>query len=228
MIQITWAEIKAIIDAGAAYTYYEDPQLNVIINLQDGNIIYQAVVSGADLTDFNDNYLLGASSKTSNTSQQRIQDLISSNLVDANRLKVDVTGTLTDGKVKATDQDSTTGFLQEKIVSANNKISISVLDAGNDEDLQLQLNPANIGTNELNNDANFITAAQAPVQSSDISDFETSSELNARDVINRNRTNHTGTQIASTISDFSSAVVAAETTTTLDFNNTTKSINIYK
>ena len=39
----------------------------------------------------------------------------------------------------------------------------------------------------------------------DISDFETSSELNARDTANRSRANHTGTQLASTISDFETA-----------------------
>lgn len=46
------------------------------------------------------------------------------------------------------------------------------------------------------------------VAPSDLSDFETTSELNARDTANRSRSNHTGTQAASTISDFTSASVA--------------------
>lgn len=40
----------------------------------------------------------------------------------------------------------------------------------------------------------------------DISDFETTAELNARDTANRDRANHTGTQTASTISDFDTEV----------------------
>lgn len=44
--------------------------------------------------------------------------------------------------------------------------------------------------------------------SSDIANFETTTELNARDVANRARANHTGTQLASTISDFDTTVEA--------------------
>lgn len=53
-----------------------------------------------------------------------------------------------------------------------------------------------------------ITAADTAVQPADISDFETSSELDSRDTANRDRANHTGSQSASTISDFDSAVDA--------------------
>lgn len=42
----------------------------------------------------------------------------------------------------------------------------------------------------------------------DIADFETTTELNARDTANRARANHTGTQAASTISDLDTAVAA--------------------
>lgn len=38
--------------------------------------------------------------------------------------------------------------------------------------------------------------------------YETTTELNARDTANRSRSNHTGTQTASTISDFASTVIA--------------------
>ena len=40
----------------------------------------------------------------------------------------------------------------------------------------------------------------------DISDFETSTQLDVRDTNNRNRANHSGTQLASTISDLSSTI----------------------
>ena len=51
-----------------------------------------------------------------------------------------------------------------------------------------------------------IGALSTALQPSDISDFESSTQLNNRDSANRNRSNHTGTQLASTISDFETAV----------------------
>jgi hypothetical protein len=143
-------------------------------------------------------------------------------LLDSQRIKVDVTGTLTDGTVKVSSNDSTTGFLQNKIISADTKINVDVINEGASEELRIQLVSANINTTDLNNNANFINATQAPVQIADIANFEETSELNARDTQNRNRANHTGTQTASTISDFTTAVQTAETDTTLSFNNTTK------
>jgi hypothetical protein len=50
--------------------------------------------------------------------------------------------------------------------------------------------------------------ADSAVQPADIANFETTTQLNARDTANRNRDNHTGTQLASTISDFQTAVSA--------------------
>lgn len=144
------------------------------------------------------------------------------NLIESNRLKVDVVGTLGDGKVKVSNSDSAASFLNDKILSGSSKLSKTINNTGNNEELQLDVVPSNINTSELNNDASFINSSQAPVQPSDISDFETSSQLNTRDTLNRNRSNHTGTQTVSTISDFNTGVQSAETDTTLSFNNTTK------
>ena len=51
-----------------------------------------------------------------------------------------------------------------------------------------------------------IGALSTALQPSDISDFESTTQLNNRDTANRTRSNHTGTQLASTISDFETAV----------------------
>jgi len=59
---------------------------------------------------------------------------------------------------------------------------------------------------DASNPSGYIDAAGAPVQPSDIANFETSTELDARDVTNRDRSNHLGTQTVSTISDFDSGV----------------------
>jgi len=48
--------------------------------------------------------------------------------------------------------------------------------------------------------------ADSATQPADIANFETTTELNARDTANRSRANHTGTQTASTISDFDTEV----------------------
>ena len=138
------------------------------------------------------------------------------------RIQVDVVGTLGDAKVLVSTDDADSAFLEDKIEALDNKVSVTTDNPGGTETLKIAIVPGNIGTSELNNDANFINASGAPVQPSDLTDFETTSELNNRDANNRVRSNHTGTQLASTISDFASAVQAAETTTSLSFNNTTK------
>ncbi len=50
------------------------------------------------------------------------------------------------------------------------------------------------------------TSEDSTVTEIDISDFETTTQLNTRDTNNRDRANHTGTQTASTISDFDTEV----------------------
>jgi hypothetical protein len=92
----------------------------------------------------------------------------------------------------------------KNVNSSDNKISVTD-DVANNE-IDITFNAGNVGTSELNNDANFIDAAGAPVQPADIADFETTTELNARDTANRDRANHTGTQTAATISDFDTEV----------------------
>lgn len=123
-----------------------------------------------------------------------------------------------DSAIRISPNDTTTGFIEDKFVAGSSKIAITVLNEGGDEDLSFDVVPENINTNDLNNDANFINSAGAPVQPGDIANFETSAQLDTRDTDNRSRSNHTGTQLASTISDFASAVTSNETTTSLSFN----------
>lgn len=73
--------------------------------------------------------------------------------------------------------------------------------------------------------------ADSAVQPADIADFETTTELNTRDTANRSRSNHTGTQTASTISDFDTEVsnntdVAANTAARHDAVTVTDSAEI--
>jgi len=54
---------------------------------------------------------------------------------------------------------------------------------------------------------------------------ETTAQLDARDSTNRNRSNHSGTQLASTISDLSTAVQNAETVTSLSISSNVLTYN---
>lgn len=82
--------------------------------------------------------------------------------------------------------------------------------------------------NDTRGDARYYTQAQVDAQqlaqdnaialkydASNPNGYETPAQLSARDMANRNRANHTGTQTAATISDFVTAVQSAETNTTL-------------
>ena len=130
-----------------------------------------------------------------------------------------------DETVKVTSNDQTKGFLASKIKALDSKVLVTTDDAGGSETLKVGVQPSNIQTTTLNNDAGFINSAGAPVQPSDIASFETSSQLTSRDTVNRNRSNHTGTQVAATISDFSAAVQASETPTFIGFNPTTSELS---
>lgn len=71
-------------------------------------------------------------------------------------------------------------------------------------------------------ESNSNTNAYTDAEKAKLDALETSAQLDARDVANRDRANHTGTQLASTISDFDTAV-RDSTQVTL---NTTKLIGI--
>ena len=64
------------------------------------------------------------------------------------------------------------------------------------------------------NDATTQAALDLKYDASNPNNYETPTQLNSRDVVNRSRTNHTGTQTANTISDFQSTVSSNATVTT--------------
>jgi hypothetical protein len=73
------------------------------------------------------------------------------------------------------------------------------------------------GTAALSDIEDFATAAQGALastalQPSALNDYETTTQLNARDTANRSRANHTGTQAISTVSGLQSALDAKQTT----------------
>jgi len=97
-----------------------------------------------------------------------------------------------------------------ELTTAQTRTLLNVADGAtaNSSDATLLARANHTGTQTASTISDFNTAASAaaPVQTSDIANFETTTELNTRDTNNRNRSNHTGTQTASTISDFSTSV----------------------
>lgn len=85
------------------------------------------------------------------------------------------------------------------------------------------VNKGQVGLGDVDNTADLDkpistatqTALDLKYDASNPNGYETPAQLSARDTANRDRANHTGTQTASTISDFTAAVQAAETTTSL-------------
>lgn len=104
------------------------------------------------------------------------------------------------------------------VTSVNSQTGVVVLDADDiDDSATAHKFVTSTDITKLSNTSGTNTGDQ------DISNFETTSQLNTRDTNNRNRSNHTGTQTASTISDFDSAVTAnaAVTTNTAKVTNAT-------
>ena len=151
-------------------------------------------------------------------------EAIKEELLENNRFKVDVIGSLENGRVKTSSADTTPDFLESKIEALNSKTSVTK----DNEVLKIGVVPSNINTSELNNDASFINASQAPVQQADIANFENTTQLNARDVNNRNRANHSGSQPASSIQNFGNEVRNEQTVTSLTLDQVTDVLTFEK
>ncbi len=85
----------------------------------------------------------------------------------------------------------------------------------------------------INSDRGSVAVTAHEAASDPHPNYETTTELNARDTANRGRANHTGTQLSSTISDFSESVddrvaslLVAGTNITLSYNDIANTLTI--
>jgi hypothetical protein len=80
--------------------------------------------------------------------------------------------------VAVSANDTTPGYLEDKIVSADTKLTVSTINDGGDEDVQLQVNDANIDHDALLNfDASeHFTQAAISIPSTQITDFNEASQ----------------------------------------------------
>jgi hypothetical protein len=112
---------------------------------------------------------------------------------------------LTGGQIKALyesqpDTNAYTDAEKAKLNDLESEISV-------DWDTQVTNKP-DLGTAALADVLDFATAAQgtlaeSALQTSDLAEYETSSQLDTRDSVNRDRSNHSGTQSISTITGLS-------------------------
>lgn len=129
------------------------------------------------------------------------------------------TGAYTDARVSAwlrvRSTPGSTSVLNDLLdVSIGSITNRQILQFNGSNFVPLTLDQSAVGLDQVDNvsDVNkpISIAAQAAldtkIEATDIADFETSAQLDVRDTDNRNRANHTGTQIASTISDFDTEV----------------------
>jgi len=93
-------------------------------------------------------------------------------------------------------------------VTVTNSAEINFTLAG--QDITAELVGGSIDESKLDSSVNAsLDLADSATQPADIADFETTTELNGRDTANRDRANHTGSQLAATVSDFAATVRGA-------------------
>lgn len=110
-----------------------------------------------------------------------------------------------------TSDDIAPGATNLYMTSAEKSVISSLSAVATSGDYGDLANTPTLGSAASANASDFATAEQggladSAVQPGDLVDFETSTQLNARDNANRNRANHTGTQAISTISGLQAAL----------------------
>lgn len=128
---------------------------------------------------------------------------------------------------KVSSDDTTSGYLEDKIVAGSSKVSISTASPGSSEQLSIDVNQSNIDHGSLSglsddDHTQYLNESRHDSLPQDNPHGVTKAQVGLSDVPNidaTDRANHTGTQLASTISDFITAVKAAETTTSLSLSS---------
>lgn len=163
------ASIVPIVDVGisvpASSSYLIDPQEYGLFSVSNDTItlIGDSTLSVSDGSETLTK-AAGCALITGSFRQKEID--FATNLKALDRFKVDITGDINqgDGKVKVSSNDSASGYLVEKIVSSVGFASFNEVNDGLQETIEFTFNQSGILTSSINNDAGFITAAQAPVQ----------------------------------------------------------------
>lgn len=194
------ADVGVNILANASYTI---PQQDYSIFAASSNLITQVGNGVLVVNDgsFNLNKADGIALIQGNFKQL---DFVPELKDSSGRLKVDLVSTGTIIPVSATDTQPE--FLSQKLVSADGSIDYNIQNPGGTEKLNLQVDETVLDHAQLSNlnstTHTHLTATQA---SGLTSAADTALHFHSSD---RARANHTGTQLASTISDFSTAADA--------------------
>jgi len=143
---------------------------------------------------------------------EQVQDLLATSFQDTSSINFtyDDVGNVFTADVIQTALDHTN--LQNNGANTHAQIDSHLSSTSNPHSVtKSQVGLANVdNTSDVNKPISTATqvALNAKYDASNPNGYETPAQLNTRDTNNRNRANHTGTQLASTISDFASTVLA--------------------
>lgn len=142
---------------------------------------------------------------------EQVQDIVGAMFIDSTTIDVtyDDAGNFESMQVIQTALDHI-NFLNRG-TNSHAQIDNHISSTGNPHSVtKAQVGLSNVdNTSDINKPISTATqvALNAKYDASNPNNYETPTQLNARDTANRSRANHTGSQLASTISDFSSATL---------------------
>lgn len=129
--------------------------------------------------------------------------------------------------VKVSANDTTGGFLENKVSAGSNRVSITTINDASDEDLQIDIVQSNIDHGSISgllddDHTQYLNELRHDSLPQDNPHGVTKAQVGLGSVPNidaTDRANHVGTQLSTTISDFESAVQSFETTTSLSLSS---------
>ena len=143
---------------------------------------------------------------------EQVQDIVGAMFIDTSTIDVsyDDSGNVISLSVIQNALDHTN--LQNKGTNSHAQIDSHISSIANPHSVtKAQVGLTNVdNTSDLNKPISTATqvALNAKYDASNPNNYETPAQLNARDTANRSRSNHTGTQTSSTISDFAATVLS--------------------
>lgn len=176
---------------------YDDVNNVLIVDVVSANIVHQELSGAGTNTHAQIDSHIGSTLNPHLTTKAQVGLGNADNTSDLNKPISTATQTALNGKENTITATTSADYYRgDKTFQPLNKTAVGLPNVDNTSDLN---KPVSTATQ---------TALNLKYDASNPNGYETPAQLNARDTANRARGNHTGTQLAATISDFASAVLA--------------------